>query len=654
MKTIFSKSLFIVAMMMCFLSPMMADELGSSCQNPIPLTEDFQITISEPGSYWFSAWTYDLPLKVRYTPDIVSGKRMNVFVDFSCTPGVYEDPNLMELTDIASGWGIEMPISFLTPTASIVDGKDVYELSVSESHRDLMRMFGISYDVQALVEVVVPVSGKIELVPDTLFRNCIESSHWVKLPDTVAVSPANWDYSYVLPLSDWVDDSVRITWTGTKQPVTLWMGKDCGFNLDETDKLFVCKYEINPGEVLDFSAAYLRDLMLNSSLLYAKLVSTESADLIFDYKPMSPEMARAIPMLLDQPVPVKVNNLEQYYYFKTELTDNSLQFNADSRDTIVAYFGTTPTFELESSAHIATYTLYPTTNGSQLALSKKQIAAFAKSVKTEYLFVRFDSPRTTDMTLSIWGASTCINNSIEILPNAVTAIAANSSSTIYRIDYYKWYQGDVELLWDGSQSVYSYLADTCSFTLSASNARVIDYKSIAKTNGTHIITKSLLDSFADRVDGDGYLYFRFNSRRNGNLTTTQTLDSAFIPVEPELPAVPTTECSLSSLPLAQGDQVVLNLDSAFTVYRIDYKAWLKSGATLTWGGVEPLHTFVAETCAFALAPYNRYVLAYIPVPAQGSIVLDANQLAAMEEYVSEDGFLYIRFLTKEEGVLTIE
>ena len=655
MKTIFAKSLFIVAMMMCFLSPMMADELGSSCQNPIPLTEDFQITISEPGSYWFSAWTYDLPLKVRYTPDVVSGTRMNVFVDFSCTPGVYEDPNLMELTDIASGWGIEMPIAFLTPIASIVDGREVFELSVSESHRDLMRMFGISYDVQALVEVIVPVSGKIELVPDTVFRNCIESSHWMKLPDTVAVSPANWDYSYVLPLSDWAGDSVRITWTGTQQPVSLWMGKDCGFNLDETDELFVFKYEIQPGEALDISAAELKDLMLNSSLLYAKLVSTESADLIFDYKPMSPEMARAIPMLLDQPVPVKTNDLEQYYYFKTELTDNSLQFNADSRDTIVAYFGTTPTFELESSAHIATYTLYPTTSGTQLALSKKQIAAFAKSVKTEYLFVRFDSPRTTDMTLSIWGASTCINNSIEILPNAVTAIAANSSSTIYRIDYYKWYQGDVELLWDGSQSVNSYLADTCSFTLSASNARVIDYKSIAKTNGTHIITKSLLDSVADRVDGDGYLYFRFNSRRKGNLTTTQTLDSAFInPVEPDLPAVPTTECSLSSFPLAQGDQVTLNLDSAFTVYRIDYKAWLKSGATLAWNGAEPLHTFVAETCAFALAPYNRYVLAYIPVPAQGNIVLDANQLAAMEEYVSEDGFLYIRFLTKEEGVLTVE
>jgi hypothetical protein len=98
-----------------------------------------------------------------------------------------------------------------------------------------MRQFGISYDVQALVEVIVPVSGKIELVPDTVFRNCIESSHWMKLPDTIAVSPANWDASYVLPLSDWAGDSVRVTWEGTKQPVTLWIGKDCGFNLDETD-----------------------------------------------------------------------------------------------------------------------------------------------------------------------------------------------------------------------------------------------------------------------------------------------------------------------------------------------------------------------------------------------------------------------------------
>ena len=653
-KFIFSFIGFVALSMMCMQSAMAEDVQGSSCLNPIPLTEDFQMTISEPGSYWFSSWTYDLPLKVRYTPNEDTDEKLLAYVDFSCTPGVYDDPNLVELTDMASGWGIEMPISF-TPITTSINGVKLFEISVNESHRELMRQFGISYDVKALVEVIVPVPGKVELVPDTVFRNCIESSRWLQLPDTIDISPIEWDNTYVFPLSDWVNDSIRITWTGAERPLTLWLGKDCSFSLDETDDLFACKFEIPAGGTLDFSANTLHDLQQYGSLLYAKLVSAETATLTWDYKPMSPEMARAIPMALDQPVSVKADDMEQYYYFKTELTNNSLQFNATKQDTIIAYFGTTPTFELESTDHVATFTLYPTSGGSQLALSKKQLVAFTRNVETEYMFVRFDAPRATDMTLSIWGASSCINNSIEILPNGVTAIAANSSSTIYRIDYYKWYQGDVELLWDGSQSVYSYLADTCSFTLSASNARVIDYKSIAKTNGTHIITKSLLDSVADRVDGDGYLYFRFNSRRKGNLTTTQTLDSSFInPVEPDLPAVPTTECSLSSLPLAQGDQVVLNLDSAFTVYRIDYKAWLKSGATLAWNGAEALHTFVAETCAFALAPYNRYVLAYIPVPAQGNIVLDANQLATMEEYVSEDGFLYIRFLTKEEGVLEVK
>ena len=657
-KFIFSFIGFVALSMMCMQSAMAGDVQGSSCDNPIKLTKDLQVTISEPGSYWFSSWTYDLPLTVYYIPEVFANDQRPVaYVDFSCTTGKYDDPNLVELTNLATGWGIEMPILF-KPVETLVNGQRAYKLSVQESHRDMMREFGILYDVEAKVEVIVPASGKIELVPDTAFRTCVESSTWVTIPDTIHVTPVDWNKSYVLPLSDWKNDSVRLTWTGQKQSMTLWLGTDCSFELDEEDANFARRYELNPTEgqnVLDLVAADINDLYQYGSLLYAKFVSAESASLIVDYKPMSPEMARAIPMALDQPVSVKADDMEQYYYFKTELTNNSLQFNATKQDTIIAYFGTTPTFELESTDHVATFTLYPTSGGSQLALSKKQLVAFTRNVETEYMFVRFDAPRATDMTLSIWGASSCINNSIEILPNGVTAIAANSSSTIYRIDYYKWYQGDVELLWDGSQSVYSYLADTCSFTLSASNARVIDYKSIAKTNGTHIITKSLLDSVADRVDGDGYLYFRFNSRRKGNLTTTQTLDSSFInPVEPDLPAVPTTECSLSSLPLAQGDQVVLNLDSAFTVYRIDYKAWLKSGATLAWNGAEALHTFVAETCAFALAPYNRYVLAYIPVPAQGNIVLDANQLATMEEYVSEDGFLYIRFLTKEEGVLEVK
>ena len=114
---------------------------------------------------------------------------------------------------------------------------------------------------------------------------------------------------------------------------------------------------------------------------------------------------------------------------------------------------------------------------------------------------------------------------------------------------------------------------------------------------------------------------------------------------------PLSPCLQSSIKLNVGDEVVINLDSAFTVYAIDYAAWIAQPVTLVWTGAEALHTFVAETCVFALAPYNKYVHAYVPVPAQGDSALDMEALAP---YVDEDGYLYVRFLTEFEGVLTID
>ena len=113
---------------------------------------------------------------------------------------------------------------------------------------------------------------------------------------------------------------------------------------------------------------------------------------------------------------------------------------------------------------------------------------------------------------------------------------------------------------------------------------------------------------------------------------------------------PLSPCLQASVKLNVGAELKINLASAFTVYAIDYNAWMQQAVTLVWIGIEPLHTFVAETCEFALAPYNRYVHAYVPVPAQGDWVLDMDALAP---YVDEDGYLYVRFLTEFEGTLRV-
>ena len=125
---------------------------------------------------------------------------------------------------------------------------------------------------------------------------------------------------------------------------------------------------------------------------------------------------------------------------------------------------------------------------------------------------------------------------------------------------------------------------------------------------------------------------------------TMTAENVIMPTNPCVDATPLLE------PTAE---LALNINNAFDVYRIDYQAWLNSGVNLVWSGDEALHTFVAKDCEFAVAIHHKDVVNYTEVPAAGNVVLNADILAGLAPYVAPDGYLYIRFLTAADGILTI-
>jgi hypothetical protein len=180
--------------------------------------------------------------------------------------------------------------------------------------------------------------------------------------------------------------------------------------------------------------------------------------------------------------------------------------------------------------------------------------------------------------------------------------------------------------------------------LSKTNKRVLQYAEIKKGKTFEIDTAAIA-SWESRVDADGYLYVRFDSSKKGNIKFA----AEKLVEEPE----PISPCVANSIELKAGNQLTLNLDSAFTVYRINYAEWVKQNVTFRWSGETNLHTFIAETCQFAVAPYNKYVVDYIAIPANGEFVLDVATLSAFAGKVDEDGYLYIRFLTEKEGTLSV-
>ena len=118
---------------------------------------------------------------------------------------------------------------------------------------------------------------------------------------------------------------------------------------------------------------------------------------------------------------------------------------------------------------------------------------------------------------------------------------------------------------------------------------VLHYKSINRRS-IYTLPFETLDLWADSVDAEGFIYARFSSSAKGTLTIISERP------EPEPEPDPVSPCVAASTELKSGDQILLNLNSAFTIYRINYAEWVAKDTKLAWVGESPLHTFVAETC----------------------------------------------------------
>ncbi|MBR4564918.1 MAG: hypothetical protein IKO26_10755, partial [Paludibacteraceae bacterium] len=87
----------------------LAQGSGRSCSDPIQITKDFNYSIPSSGAVWFMANTFDLPLAIDYYPANESAQGPTLELDFSCTPGKYDDPILCSLFCSSNSAYIALP-----------------------------------------------------------------------------------------------------------------------------------------------------------------------------------------------------------------------------------------------------------------------------------------------------------------------------------------------------------------------------------------------------------------------------------------------------------------------------------------------------------------------------------------------------------------
>ena len=738
-----------------FVATISVAQSGLTCEDAIVLTKDYQATITGPCEVWYTATTYDLPIHVLFTPfGDNSAKGPSVELDFTCTPGVYDDPQIDSLVNNLVSDFIELPAKLESELVT-GSGKNEWDLSMTKSYREQLAGFGILYAVRAYVKVTYHEAGTITLSPDSTYKKCMNSAQIVSLDDTIHVSANDEETVYVFPYTAWKNDSIRFVWEGDGQANVYVAEQECSFAADESNPYVFSTFAVAKGAPYKLYSEQMKSYISNHTgegIFYAKVVAPSAGKLVVEKIPMAAAEGGAEMLVYGKSVQVKSSN--QLYCFPR--TWKATQFVAPQGNKIQMLVSTTADFTpLTTDVNVlATHDFAMVEGQRTLQLSSYEMGVITSQATGDYLYVRFLSDAPVQITPAEWVTSACLDKSYLITPNTEFAVAAKSSSKIFRARYADFSNYDLTIKWTGNSTLPTYIAETCDFSLSNTNAALLIKGFSISRKGTKVIDAATVDAWEPRIPEEGFFFVRFNPNNQGNVTFVTDKPEEVAPSTPDpvyttltdtvcygvtyewndqkyttsgeysqtftaangadsvvtltlvvLPEVkpvvteqtieygksfewnnkvytqsttdtvtlqnehgcdylailkltvldkPASPCVLKSIELKINDQLTLNLDSAFTIYRINYSEWVATGATLTWTGVEPLHTFVAETCEFAVAPYNKYVHAYVSVPAEGALAMTKAMLADMAEFVDEDGYLYVRFLTEQEGVLTMK
>ena len=639
---IIMKKFFSALFVVLFASTMMA-QTGLTCSDPILIDENYQGKVDGPCELWYTASTYDLPLHVYFSPDSAgSTLSPEVYIDFTCTPGVYEDKKLDSLLTKISVFGVELPLEFMCD-AVFRNGKNEWDLFVSNSYREQLAESGITYNVTALIRVVYYESGSISLKPDTTFTSCMDNAHYVQLGDTIEILPNDSDRVFVMPYTDWQNDSIQFVWVGEQRVNVFMATQECDFAPNAESILVWDVYSMTEGAPHKLQQQQIVDaIKTNKSggLFYAKVLSPVAGKLVVEKIPMAPIKGGAT--LLEYGKSVEVKSADQLFCFPR--TWNATEFIASASPATTMYIATSPEFAAssEDSSVLAVHNFVRENGANYNYVSNKEMKQLLSKTTEDYLYVRFQCAVSTNIVAEVWDASECANGSLMIRENQTFSAVAKSTSVIYRLRYDDFAGYDMTITWTGASEISAYIADTCVFALNTNNSHVLMESYIPKRS-SDLISASTIAEWASRVDADGFLYVCLDNGRAGNITFISSK-----PVKEDSP------CVLASTLLEPKAELVLNLDKAFDIYRIDYQAWLASGVKLVWTGASPLHTFVAKDCEFAVAIYHKDVVNYTEVPAEGNVILSKDILATLGQYVDEDGYLYVRFLTEYEGALTTQ
>ena len=275
---------FFSALFMVLIATSMMAQSGLSCgEDAIKVDSNYvgRVEGPFPREIWYTAGTYDLPLNVHFIPDAYESEMApEIWIDLTCTEGHYDDPKIDSLLTMVQEFNISFPIELWCDESQNGDRVE-WDKFIDDMYREQMAEFGITYNVPAYVKVTFYESGTVSLAPDLTFSTCVNKSDSVVLDDSLSILPDDRERVFVMPYTDWQNDSIQFVWTGD-EPATIWIASEnCDFNPSTTSNYVWDNYVVQKDSPYKLSNQRIVDAIKNNSgggLLYAKVVSASEVN----------------------------------------------------------------------------------------------------------------------------------------------------------------------------------------------------------------------------------------------------------------------------------------------------------------------------------------------------------------------------------------
>ncbi|MBO7233412.1 MAG: T9SS type A sorting domain-containing protein [Paludibacteraceae bacterium] len=186
---------------------------GESCTKAIEVEAEYSGTFAE-GEYWFTSTTAFLPLTIYYYPEDTTAQAPEIWIDLTCTPGVYEDSLVAKMLLSADQYGLSFPMKEVPSKEYDDKGRMFYRVTYDKNYRDMLYNQGVTYAIPAYVRVVNHGQAAVDIISKSINAQCSEYVNTLGLNTSLRVAPEDSVYVHLWPIGEWINKQYRITWEG--------------------------------------------------------------------------------------------------------------------------------------------------------------------------------------------------------------------------------------------------------------------------------------------------------------------------------------------------------------------------------------------------------------------------------------------------------